>query len=241
MYHNHIEKDYSHPWYTEERFHREDEKLANWMDKNSWVRAFFPIVGWQIYLYGMPDGSHIIPFPEQRLWKDSPPIEKVKCLVSTAVVIGFVVAAYYLFGQDFRALTFYYLVPWIVMGWWLITVTFLQHHNPHTVVYDDSDWKFVDAAFETVDRKFGFGIDTLHHHISDGHVAHHLFFTKIPHYHLPVATKAIKEYMEANNLGSLYKFEKTYDFMFRVHQYFVQFGFRSKLSSQLKADAKKSK
>ena len=69
------------------------------------------------------------------------------------------------------------------------TQTYLQHHSHETVVYDDSNWSFVLAAFETVDRKFGYGIDSLHHHITDGHVAHHLFFTQIPHYNLMIATE----------------------------------------------------
>jgi hypothetical protein len=33
-----------------------------------------------------------------------------------------------------------------MLGWWLVAVTYLQHHNPDTVVYDDEDWKFVDSG-----------------------------------------------------------------------------------------------
>lgn len=62
---------------------------------------------------------------------------------------------------------------------------------------------------------------------SDGHVAHHLFFTKIPHYNLPIATKAIKSYMIKNGLGWMYKSENTYDFVYRTHKYFLDFGFKS--------------
>lgn len=126
--------------------------------------------------------------------------------------------------QNISNALYYYVAPWFVFSWWLVTVTYLQHHNYDTLVYDDNDWKFVDAAFETVDRKFGFGIDTLHHHITDGHVAHHLFFTKIPHYNLPIATKAITSYLKENQLGFLYKSDITYDFPYRVHKYMVQYG-----------------
>ena len=108
-----------------------------------------------------------------------------------------------------------------------MTVTYLQHHDHDTLVYDDHDWKFVEAAFETVDRTFGFGIDEIHHHITDGHVAHHLFFTKIPHYNLPAATKAIRKYLDEHDLAYMYKHEDTRDFILRVHKYFVQFGFKA--------------
>ena len=129
-------------------------------------------------------------------------------------------------------MAYYYVAPWFVFSWWLVAVTYLQHHNHDTLVYDDTDWKFVDAAFETVDRKFGFGLDTLHHHITDGHVAHHLFFRNIPHYNLPIATKAIKKYLEENKLGFLYKFNYTYDFPIRLHTYMVKYGLSATRATQ---------
>ena len=46
-------------------------------------------------------------------------------------------------------------------------------------VYADGAWNYLDGALETVDRKYGWPIDTLHHHISDGHIVHHLFFTQV--------------------------------------------------------------
>jgi len=227
MYHNHVEKDYSHPWYTPDRLERPDEGLARMMHEQHWLRAIFPFYGWHIYLYGMPDGSHYFPFTSTRLWNDAVFIERAKCVFSTLVVIAYAAAFYYLFDSNFQTFAFYYLGPFVMFGWWLVTVTYLQHHDHDTLVYDDHDWKFVEAAFETVDRTFGYGIDTLHHHITDGHVAHHLFFTKIPHYNLPIATAAIKKYLAENDLSYMYKHDDTRDFFYRVHKYFVQFGFKA--------------
>lgn len=232
MYHNHIDKDYSHPWYTPDKLQREDEGLARLMDTNPFVRFFFPFFGWMIYLYGLPDGSHFVPFPSQRMWKDTPVSEYYKCLTSALVVLAFLSLGFYLHDQNLNAMLYYYIAPWVVMGWWLVTVTYLQHHNHDTLVYDDHDWKFVNAAFETIDRKFGFGLDVLHHHITDGHVVHHLFFTKIPHYNLPKATAALRKYLDSINVGHLYKCDSTWDFVYRVHKHFVEFGFRSTRASE---------
>lgn len=240
MYHNHIDKDYSHPWYTPDKLANPEEGLARMMEQYPFIRFFFPFVGWPLYLYGMPDGSHWIPFSSQRMWKDTDVVEYRKCIFSTLVVLANIAGIYYLGGSGLVGkpedlvmnIAYYYGAPWVVFSWWLVTVTYLQHHNHDTLVYDDNDWKFVDAAFETVDRKFGFGIDTLHHHITDGHVAHHLFFTKIPHYNLMIATRAISKYLDDNQLGFLYKSDITYDFPYRVHAYMVKYGLSAKRASE---------
>jgi len=231
MYHNHLHKDYSHPWYTQEKLNWPDEHLARYVETNTWIRFMFPIVGWPTYLFGKPDGCHFIPFKAHRLWRESVPVESIKCVVSALVVVAYITAISWCFSFNMADVAYYYIIPLLVFGWWLTTVTYLQHHGPETLVYDDSNWNFVRAAFETIDRTFGFGIDTLHHHITDGHVVHHLFFTKIPHYNLKKATIALKKYMSENGIIDLYQHEITYDFPYRVHQYFVKFGYSSTMST----------
>eukprot|EP01038_Epipyxis_sp_PR26KG_P011000 gene11000-14774_t len=227
MYHNHVEMDYSHPWLTPEKLAKPDAGLNRLIVNSGLLRLVVPYFGWYLYLYGFPDGSHWYPFTQDRLWVDTPVNERSKCILSNAIVIAYLIGAFFLFDCNITSFIYYYGMPHVIFGWWLFTVTYLQHHNPDTLVYDDSNWKFVDSAFETVDRTFGYGLDTLHHHITDGHVAHHLFFTKIPHYNLPLATKAIKTYMEENDLGWMYKNDKTYDFPYRMHKYFYLYGYKS--------------
>ena len=232
MYHNHVSKDYSHPWYTEDREQVQDEGLYRFFRTtlNGNLMATFPLFGWTAYLLGSPDGSHFVPIPSQRMWKESPAVEHAKCFVSTAVVCAYAYGVYtHVCGGDFSIFSYYYLIPVLVFGWWLVCVTYLQHHSPNTLVYDNDTWNFFTAAFETVDRTFGYGIDDLSHNITDGHVVHHLFYTKIPHYNLKKATKALRNYLSANNASHLYKHEETYDFMFRVHSYFRDLGYGATL------------
>jgi acyl-lipid omega-3 desaturase len=238
-YHNHADRDYSHPWYTPDKLAPEggpEFALARAMENYTWMRFLFPFIGWAIYLFGLPDGSHFFPVgfmgkENNRVWNESLEItgdysDHRKCLLSTSVVFGYCYCMMeYLFKWDWSAFGYWYVGPALVYGWWLVTVTYLQHHDHSTLVFDDADWNFVYSAFETIDRKFGFGIDALHHHITDGHVAHHLFFKNIPHYNLPIATEAVYKYMADNKLAHLVKTDKTHDFPARVHQYMVQFGF----------------
>lgn len=216
-------------WFPEDVLNRPERHLARLFHNNALVSFFMPFYGWFIYLFfGIDDGNHYLPIPTDRLWKDTPIAESLKCLTSTVVVLFYAAVIYQLFDGNLFNIIYYYLAPLTMFSWWLITVTYLQHHHPDSIVYDDKDWDFTISALETVDREYGCGIDTLHHHITDGHVAHHLFYSLIPHYNLPIATKAIKQYLKENNAMELYRFEKTHDFPIRVHSYLMTHGFRAK-------------
>jgi len=76
-------------------------------------------------------------------------------------------------------------------------------------VYEEGTWNFVRGQSQTIDRYYGLGVDTMLHHITDGHVAHHFFFTKIPHYHLMEATEAIQKVLAPYK--GVYKRTTNYD------------------------------
>jgi acyl-lipid omega-3 desaturase len=78
-------------------------------------------------------------------------------------------------------------------------VTYLHHFDEKSKFYETKDWSFVKGCETTFDRSYGSIIDHLHHDIGT-HVIHHLFFTKIPHYHLKKATDSVKK-----DLGNFYQ------------------------------------
>ncbi|KAF4396674.1 hypothetical protein G4B88_028988 [Cannabis sativa] len=73
----------------------------------------------------------------------------------------------------------------------------------NTATYASSEWDWLKGALSTVDRDYGSLLNRVFHHLTDAHVAHHLFAT-IPHYHVNEATKAIKPI-----LGEYYYFDDT--------------------------------
>jgi fatty acid desaturase len=124
--------------------------------------------------------------------------QRIQCAVSTLSVLIFAaVMVHYVFAYDWRAMLVKYVAPWCIYNYWLVMVTYLQHHEPDSITYDDSDYSFAVAAMETIDREYCWGIDDAHHNITDGHVVHHLFFTKIPHYNLMKATATVRPYLES--------------------------------------------
>lgn len=233
MYHNHVTKDYSYAWYPEDILARKEMKNMQLFHELPIVSFFLPFYGWFIYLLGAGDGSHFLPIKSHRIWQQSPLIELKKCLVSSASVLAFAALNYYVFQQSLSQMAYYFLAPLVMFGWWLVTVTYLQHHHEDSVVYDEHDWKFAEAGLETVDREYGWGIDKLHHYITNHHVAHHLFFTQIPHYNLPLATEGIKKYLSVQNKSHLYRFEETHNFAWRVHSLLMKHGFKAKRASEV--------
>lgn len=140
----------------------------------------------------------------------------MKCAVSVAACALCAALAFYMCDYSVYNWFKYYYVPLSFQGLMLVILTFLQHQNEHIEVYENDEWSFVRGQTQTIDRKYGLGIDTFMHHITDGHVAHHLFYTKIPHYHLLDATESVKKVLEPlKGTPYGYKFESTYDFFFK--------------------------
>mmetsp|Transcript_3726 Transcript_3726/g.10807 ORF Transcript_3726/g.10807 Transcript_3726/m.10807 type:complete len:359 (-) Transcript_3726:240-1316(-) len=184
MYHNHQKKDASHPWFS-----KSSEKKLPAFTRFFLKSPLAPFLAYPIYLFeGSFDGSHV--FPLSKLYRGASVRARVECAVSAVTVFAFMAAAY-TYAGSFRALALAYGGCYACFSFWLFMVTYLQHHDHGTKVYDDGDWSYLKGAVETVDRTYGFGLDAVHHHISDGHVVHHLFFTQVPHYHLPKATAQV--------------------------------------------------
>lgn len=81
----------------------------------------------------------------------------MQCAVSTTTVVGF---AYLLvavcFDYDWTAIVLRHVVPLLIMNYWLVMVTYLQHHEADTKV------RFFFREFVYVRVLFFFGILLLH-------------------------------------------------------------------------------
>jgi omega-3 fatty acid desaturase (delta-15 desaturase) len=213
--HNHIDNDYSHVWFSEEYKKKNKPLLLLILQK----LGLIPLIGWFIYMSGAIDGGHWIPFGG-RLWKNNTLYNRVHSIISSSLVLTNLY--FYLYFCNFHFYTFmnYYGFPWIFFSLWLTTVTYLQHHDNSketTLIFNDNTWTFLNGAFQTVDRSYGKPIDNLSHNITNGHLVHHLFFKKIPHYHLEKATKALYKYLKKNNIP--YKYHYTPDFFIKIFKF----------------------
>lgn len=84
-----------------------------------------------------------------------------------------------------------YIVPYLIMNAYLVTITYLQHTDTYVPHFRESEWSWIRGALCTVDRSYGKFLDTVFHHLTDTHICHHIF-PKMPFYHCVEATEAIK-------------------------------------------------
>ncbi|KAJ2766853.1 hypothetical protein IWQ57_004195 [Coemansia nantahalensis] len=164
------------------------------------------LFGWPLYLYRSASGpkfargsSHFNPqsalFRPEQFWNI------VVSDVGLALAAAALVYACWVFSP--AAVLCYYGVPYLMVNFWLVTITFLQHTHTDLPHYNDDEWNFVRGALSTVDRSYCRVLDVLLHHIADTHVSHHLF-SQMPHYHAEEATRHIKK-----KLGDYYKYDDT--------------------------------
>ena len=203
--HNHFTRDYSHQWFVRE----ERDELHPLIKMSHFTRNIqLPILYLVYLLFGVPDGGHVVFYG--RMWEGESLKAKLRSAVSVAVSVMTAGTLWHEMGTaDFAVVCF---APWLVMSFWLFMVTYLQHHSDDGKLYTDDSWSFQKGAFETVDRDYGKWINRMSHHMMDGHVIHHLFFEKVPHYRLEAATKALKAGLEERGQGHLYKTIETKDF-----------------------------
>ena len=203
--HNHLTRDYSHQWFIRE----EAEDLHPVFKLSHKTRNVqLPILYLVYLLLGVPDGGHV--FFYGRMWEKESMKEKLKASISSAVSLTTALSLWMNMGTaDFAVVCF---APWLVLSFWLFMVTYLQHHSDDGKLYTDETWTFAKGAFETVDRDYGKWVNRMSHHMMDGHVIHHLFFTKVPHYRLEEATIALQKGLKNIGKEHLYKSIDTPDF-----------------------------
>ncbi|EED91164.1 predicted protein [Thalassiosira pseudonana CCMP1335] len=204
--HNHIEKDYSHKWYSRDEFD-DIPQLYKTFGYNPRMMQL-PFLYFMYLALGIPDGGHVVFYG--RMWEGVSLQKKFDAAISVAVSCATAGSLWMNMGTaDFTVVC---MVPWLVLSWWLFMVTYLQHHSEDGKLYTDETFTFEKGAFETVDRSYGKLINRMSHHMMDGHVVHHLFFERVPHYRLEAATEALVKGMDETGQKHLYKYIDTPDF-----------------------------
>mmetsp|Transcript_10636 Transcript_10636/g.21998 ORF Transcript_10636/g.21998 Transcript_10636/m.21998 type:complete len:474 (-) Transcript_10636:50-1471(-) len=159
------------------------------------------VVGWPAYLisgatggtkYGVTnhfwpikpfsDGLFPTDFLKKRVWISGLGVAATVCaLAAWAVKAKSVVPVLAVYG-----------LPYLVVNFWLVLYTWLQHTDVDVPHFTDKDWDWVKGTFMTIDRPYPPVVDFLHHKIGTTHVAHHVAH-QIPHYNARKATEALKE------------------------------------------------
>jgi omega-6 fatty acid desaturase (delta-12 desaturase) len=97
----------------------------------------------------------------------------------------------------------WYWCPLLVTNGWLVVYTILQHTDKNIPHYGSDTFTWLNGALSTIDRKYPYIIDEMHHHIGTTHVLHHLCYS-IPHYYAKQATEELKSI-----LGDKYYYDTT--------------------------------
>ncbi|TMW62621.1 hypothetical protein Poli38472_005239 [Pythium oligandrum] len=107
--------------------------------------------------------------------------------VATAVLVH----AFLIWVSSLRVMTQLFLIPFMLVNAYMVIITILQHTDTFVPRFRDAGWTWLHGALCTVDRDFGWFLNSALHHMPDTHVCHHIF-AKIPFYHAVEATEALR-------------------------------------------------
>ena len=152
------------------------------------------LMGWPAYLFVHATGrryhTHADHFnPKSPLFTEKDFSDVI--LSDFALLVWIAFLAHLAFAYGFVWLFKVYVVPYLLVNFWLVLITDLQHTDAAIPHYRGSEWNWLKGALCTVDRDYGL-LNYVFHHIGDTHIAHHLF-SHIPHYHAVEVTQHIKQ------------------------------------------------
>lgn len=174
------------------------------------------LFGWPMYLIRNASGQKHFPKgtnhfqPSSFIFKPEHYHQIVWSDIGLVITAG--VLTYWGIQRGFMEVLYMYILPYLWVNHWLVSITFLQHTDPLLPHYSANSWSFARGALCTIDRQFlgPIGAYVLHG-ICETHVAHHIS-SKIPHYSAWEATEAIKNFVgpyymksDENFLVSLFK------------------------------------
>ena len=163
------------------------------------------LLGWPGYLSlhvsGRKYHTHTDHFnPKSPLFTEKDYFDIILSDIALFIWIGFLVYLGYV--QGFLWLVKVYVIPYLIVNFWLVLITDLQHTDAAVPHYRGKHRSWIKGALCTIDRDYGL-LNHIFHHIGDTHIAHHLF-SHMPHYHAVEATNHIK-----NFLGKYYYKDET--------------------------------
>jgi hypothetical protein len=144
-------------------------------------------IGWPLYLltnvtgqsYKNEDGSPqwVSHFHPNRLFRSSyhGVSQSAFVLLSDAgLVVMVALLACFCNQFGFLCMMRVYGVPYLIVNFWLVLITELQHTDTRLPHYSGNEWNYLRGALATVDRDYGI-LNAVFHHIGDTHVCHHLY------------------------------------------------------------------
>jgi omega-6 fatty acid desaturase (delta-12 desaturase) len=164
------------------------------------IATFFTYgMGWFLYMFFNSSGRRYEKtsiFPVNHFMPSSPIFKKNEATlvaISTGAMIAWIICLYRIVQvSSLATVTAHFFFPYLIVQFWLIAITLLQHTHTALPRYSSASWDYVRGALATVDRDYGAFLNWTLHNINDTHVVHHLF-SYMPHYHAMEATEAVRE------------------------------------------------